>query len=81
MRAVYRKAALAGCSSLNRCLDKIILHRPGSYDDILSVVENNGHVTLPQFSEPFFTRHRIKVGVALLGASLAVALALVKTVG
>jgi hypothetical protein len=91
-REAYRKAALAGSTSLNRCLDKIILQRRRMsherrnrlrpYDEILSVVENNGHVTLPICSEPFFSRRQVKMAVALLVAGATVAFAVfARTIG
>lgn len=89
--AAYRKAMRTGAASLNKCLDKIILHghevsgkRADSrriYDDIMSVVEHNGHVTLPVSSEPFFTPRQLKVALAVASFVVAVALAvLAKTV-
>jgi hypothetical protein len=85
VRAAYRQAAMSTAASLNKCLDKIILHgneiprdrhngtRP--YEDILSVVENNGHVTLPVSSEPWPTRRQVKVALAVLAAVAAAACA------
>ena len=83
--AAYRQATMPGSASLNKCLDKIILNgqvvRGGEgirfYEDILSVVENNGHVTLPISSEPLMTPGRVKLALAVLAALAAVAFAVV----
>lgn len=83
----FRKATLSGITSLNKCLDKIIVNgheipRTGEqgrrlYEDIMSVVENNGQVTLPISSEPLLTSRRIKMVLAIVVAAAAVALAVV----
>lgn len=85
-QAAYRKACMAGPVSLHQCLDKIVLngkHIEGNpaagrrlYEDIMSVVENNGHVTLPVSSEPLLTSRRVKVTLAVLAAATAVAVVL-----
>ena len=85
VQAAYRKATTAGSASLNKCLDKIILNGhaipgdredgPRFYEDIMSVVENNGHVTLPISSEPWLTPRQVKLALAVLGAVAAVAFA------
>jgi len=85
VQAAYRRAALSATASLNKFLDKIIVNgheisRGGKqgrrlYEDIMSVVENNGHVTLPISSEPVLTSRRIKMVLAIVAAVAAVALA------
>ncbi|HEY2123837.1 MAG TPA: hypothetical protein VGG94_00115 [Chthoniobacterales bacterium] len=85
VRAAYRQAAMSSSTSLNKCLDKIILHgdeiprdrRSGTrpYEDILSVVENNGSVTLPGSSESWPTRRQIRIALAVLAAAAAAACA------
>ena len=87
VQAAYRKATSAGSASLNKCLDKIILNGhaiPGDrddgrrfYEDIMRLVENNGHVTLPVSSEPWLTPRQIKLALVVLGAVAAVAFAVV----
>jgi hypothetical protein len=86
VQAAYHQAAMSSSTSLNQCLDKIILHgdeipsdrSSGSrlYEDILSVVENNGSVTLPVSSEPWPTRRQIKFVLVVLGAAAAAACAI-----
>jgi hypothetical protein len=87
-----RQTALFRIPSLSKYLDKIIVNgreisgrgEEGRrlYQDIMSVVENNGHVTLPISSEPLLTSRRIKMGLALVAAMAAVALAVAaKTFG
>lgn len=85
-REAYRKATASGTVALNHVLDKILLNghrfddRGGTrwlYDDVMSVVENNGQVTLPGSSEPFLTKRQIKVVVALAGALAVVGVAVV----
>ena len=91
VQAAYRQAAMSSPASLNKCLDKIILRgdeNPSDrenafrlYEDILSVVENNGSVTLPVSSEPWPTRRQIKVALVVLATAAAAAFAvLAKTV-
>jgi hypothetical protein len=87
-RAAYRKAALAGSTTLNRCLDKIVLQRRRQRgrcsvdEDIMRVVENNGHVTLPVSAELSPSGRKIKVALVLLGTLAAVACAVfARTVG
>jgi hypothetical protein len=85
VQAAYHQAAMSSSASLNKCLDKIILHgdeipsdrHNGShlYEDILSVVENNGSVTLPVSSESWPTRRQVKFALAVLGAAAAAACA------
>jgi hypothetical protein len=84
-QAACQKTALSGVASLSKCLDKIIvdgheISRRGEqgrrlYEDIMSVVENNGHVTLPISSEPFLTSRQIKMALAVVAAVAAIALA------
>jgi hypothetical protein len=87
VREAYQKAACQ-TASLNQCLDKIVIHSqkpPGEadearrlyYEDIMRVVENNGQVTLPIFSEPFPTKRQIKVLLLVLSALGLAALAVV----
>jgi hypothetical protein len=83
----YRKATRAGTASLNKYLDKIIVNgreisRDGEqgrrlYEDIMSVVENNGHVTLPVSSEPLLTGRQIKMVLAVAAGVAVAALAVV----
>lgn len=91
VQAAYRQAAMSSPASLNKCLDKIILRGDENphdldngirfYEDILSVVENNGSVTLPVSSEPWPTRRQIKVALVVLATAAAAAFAvLAKTV-
>jgi hypothetical protein len=87
-RAAYRKAPLAGSTTLNRCLDKIVLQRRKRSgrcsvdEDIMRVVENNGQVTLPISAELPLSRQKIKVALVLLGTLAAVACAVfAKTIG
>jgi hypothetical protein len=82
-----RKGTPSGHASLNQCLDKIIVdghETPGGgepsrriYDDILSVIENNGQVTLPISSEPLLTSRQFKMVLAVVMAMAALALAVV----
>ncbi len=87
VREAYQRAACQ-TASLNQCLDKIVIHSqrpPGErdetrrlyYEDIVRVVENNGQVTLPVFSEPFPTKRQIKVLLLVLSALGLAALAVV----
>lgn len=85
-REAYRKANASGTVALNHVLDKILLsgHRFGDkggirwlYDDVMSVVENNGQVTLPSSSEPLLTKRQIKLIVAFVSALAVVAVAVV----
>jgi hypothetical protein len=90
LREAYLRATMSGSASLNKCLDKIVLDgqelainsMPARrvYEDIMSVIENNGHVTLPKFSEPLFTSRQIKVALVVVAAVAAAALAVVKTI-
>ena len=84
VRAAYDKAAARETVSLNHVLDKIIVNGPHFviggrqakclYQDILSVVESNGEVTLP-VDRPFFTKARIATAAGVLGALAAAAAA------
>ena len=85
-RETYRKANASGTVALNHVLDKILLsgHRFDAkggtrwlYDDVMSVVENNGQVTLPRSSEPLLTKRQMKVVVALISILAVVGLAVV----
>lgn len=76
-----RKSCQSGTVTLNHVLDKIVVgsprfalhgHARAVYDDIMSVVENNGRVTLPDSADPFLSRHGMKVILAV-GSLLAVA--------
>ena len=87
LQAAYRKATIPGIASLNKCLDKILVNgheisRKGEegrrlYEDIMSVVENNGHVTLPVYSEPLLTNRQVKMVLAVAATAVAAALAVV----
>ena len=83
-QAACRNALMHGSVSLNKCLDKIILNgqviprgrEDGRrlYEDIMSVVENNGAVTLPVSCEPWLSPRKVKVALAVAAAAAAVAL-------
>jgi hypothetical protein len=85
VQAAYRKACMERPVSLHQCLGKIVVNgtpitgdpEAGRrlYEDIMSVVENNGHVTLPVSSEPLLNSRRVKMAVAVLAAATAVAVA------
>lgn len=86
-QAACRKAFMNGSVSLNKCLDKIILNgqeiprgrEDGRrlYEDIMSLVENNGSVTLPISSEPWLSRRQVKLVLAVAAVAAAVAFAVV----
>jgi hypothetical protein len=86
-REVYRKASASGTIALNHVLDKILLNghrssRGGTHwlcDDVMSVVENNGQVTLPA-SAPFLTKRQVKVVVALVSALAVIGAVVAKAI-
>ena len=85
VRAAYRKASASHGIALNRVLDKIVVtgrffadYRRDPqwfYEDIMSVVESNGEVTLPVTPARFLTRGRIATALVLLGTLAAAAVA------
>ena len=86
-QAAYHKAAGSGIVALNHLLDNILVsRRPRGagrregrwlYEDVMSVVETNGQVTLPGNDERFLTRRQLKVAAAVAGALALVGLAVV----
>jgi hypothetical protein len=91
LREAYLQAMAPGYPTLHRALDKIVVNGrrivgrerdERLYDEIMSVVENNGEVTLPSSTEPLLTRRQIKVVAAVIAALAVGAVAiLAKTVG
>ena len=90
-QAAYQNNLAPGGISLNERLGKIVLYgkeltglgRNGNriYDDIIGVVENNGHVTLPRSTEHRFTARQIAIGVAVLVALATLAVAVLAKAG
>lgn len=90
IRAAYRKANASHGVALNRVLDKIVVtgrffadyrkEPEWFHEDILSVVETNGAVTLPSSPERFLTKGRIAAGVVVLGSLAAAAVAVITKV-
>jgi hypothetical protein len=88
-REAYQKSSASGAVALNHILDKILLYGPRFndggktrwlYDDVMSVVENNGRVTLPGSSEPFLTKRQTKIVVALVSALVVVGAIVAKAI-
>jgi len=80
-QSAHRDAIAPGGLSLNERLGKIVLYgkeltalgRSGDrvYEDIMRVVENNGHVTLPVST----TEHRLGARQIAIGLAVVIALA------
>ena len=86
VRGAYHRATARGSLALNHLLDKIVItgqqfadnrETRRLYQDVMRVVENNGHVTLPVSSEPFLAKRPVKVALVCLSAAALVALAIV----